>query len=124
MKNNKSAAKLRRKRRVRGKIYGTAQRPRLSVYKSNLHIYAQLIDDDAGMTLVSASSNDKDLRDKIAANEEAKTKSAIAEIVGQELAKKAIAKEISEVVFDRNGNLYHGRVKSIAEGARKAGLKF
>lgn len=124
MRNKKLAAKLRRKRRVRGKIFGTALRPRLSVYKSNLHIYAQLIDDNAGKTLVSASSNDKELREKISGNEELKTKSAIAEFVGEELGKKAIENKISEVVFDRNGNLYHGRIKSIAEGARKAGLKF
>ena len=96
------------KARIRGKISGTAQRPRLCVFRSNKQIYAQLIDDVAGNTIVAASS----------------TKSEIAAQVGENVAKKAIAAGIDTVVFDRNGFLFHGRVKALADGARKGGLKF
>ena len=104
-----------RKNRVRAKISGTKERPRLSVYRSNNHIYGQIIDDVAGKTLVSAS----DVKSKEKGN-----KSEIAGKVGEEIAKVAIAKKIKKVVFDRNGFAYHGRVKALAEGARKGGLVF
>ena len=102
------------KRRIRGRISGTPERPRLCVFRSNKQIYAQVIDDLAGNTLVSASSKG------IAEG----TKSEIAEKVGELIAKKAIEAGISTVVFDRNGFLFHGRIKSLADGARKGGLKF
>ena len=111
----------RRKRihkRIRKTSVGTAQRPRLSVYRSNKEIYAQLIDDTNGVTLVSASSRDKDL------SKAKGTKSEIATQVGKAIAEKAIKAGFEKVAFDRGGNLYHGRVKSLAEGAREAGLKF
>ena len=102
------------KARIRGKISGTAQRPRMSVFRSNKAIYVQVIDDLAGATLVAASS--KGITEG--------TKVEIAAKVGEEIAKKAQEKGITEVVFDRNGYLFHGRVKSLADAARKAGLKF
>ncbi len=102
------------KARIRGKISGTAQRPRLCVFRSNKQIYAQLIDDNAGNTLVSASSM----------GIEQGNKCEIAAKVGEEVAKKALAAGIETVVFDRNGFLFHGRVKALADGARKGGLKF
>ena len=102
------------KARIRGRISGTAQRPRLCVFRSNKQIYAQVIDDLTGNTLASASSK----------GIEQGTKSEIAEKVGELIAKKALEAGISTVVFDRNGFLFHGRVKSLADGARKGGLKF
>ena len=102
------------KTRIRGKISGTAERPRMSVFRSNKGIYVQVIDDLAGVTLAAASS--KGL--------EGGTKTEVAAKVGKEIAKKAQEKGISEVVFDRNGYLYHGRVKSLADAAREGGLKF
>ena len=102
------------KARIRGKISGTAARPRLCVFRRNKQIYAQLIDDVAATTLVSASS--KGITEG--------TKSEIAAKVGEAVAKKAIEKGIETVVFDRNGFLFHGRIKSLADGARKGGLKF
>lgn len=116
---DKTARRLKIKAGVRGKIKGTSSRPRLSVFRSNSEIYAQLIDDTAkdgnGTTLVSESS--ATIKEKISKTE----KSAK---VGESIAKKAIAAGIDTVVFDRNGYLYHGRVKELAEAARKAGLKF
>ena len=103
------------KARIRGKISGTAKRPRLCVFRSNKQIYAQLIDDVAGNTIVAASSMGLDKQG---------TKSEIAAQVGENVAKKAIAAGIDTVVFDRNGFLFHGRVKALADGARKGGLKF
>jgi large subunit ribosomal protein L18 len=113
-------ARLKRKVRVRIKIKGTAARPRLNVFKSARHIYAQLIDDTAGATLVAASSVMEDVSSelKYTGNIEA------ARRVGAEIAKKALAKNITTVVFDRNGFLYHGRVKAVAEAARENGLSF
>ena len=111
--------RLRRKLRIKYKIRGTAERPRLCVYKSLKHIYAQVIDDESGVTLVSASTLDVDIRDKVKG---CNLKSA--EVVGEAVAKKALEKGINEVVFDRNGYIYHGKVKALAESARKAGLKF
>ena len=110
-------ARLKRHKRVRAKISGTASRPRLAVYRSNAHISAQIIDDVAGVTLVSASTHEKDFQgnggNKVAAR-----------AVGKVLAERANAKGITEVVFDRGGYLYHGRVSELADGAREGGLKF
>ena len=103
------------KTRIRGKISGSAARPRLSVFRSNKQIYAQLIDDEKGHTLVAASSKGVELEG---------TKCEIAAKVGELVAKKALEAGITTVVFDRNGYLYHGRVKSLADGARNGGLKF
>ena len=114
----KEQRRLRIKRRIRKDISGTADVPRLSVFRSNKQIYVQLIDDNAGKTLLSASSLDKE----IAGAEGNKT--AIAALVGKKAAEKALEAGISQIVFDRNGYLYHGRVKSVADAAREAGLKF
>lgn len=108
---------LQRKNRVRAKINGTGDRPRLSVFRSNVHIYGQLVDDLSAKTLIACS----DINFKGRAKE---TKTQIAEKVGEELAKKALAKKIKKVIFDRNGFKFHGRVKALAEGARKGGLEF
>lgn len=105
------------KMRVRKSIDGSANTPRLSVFRSNKSIYAQLIDDLAGTTLLSAASTDKVLKAK-------GTKTEQASLVGKSLAEKALAAGITECVFDRNGYLYHGRIKSLADGAREGGLKF
>ena len=109
--------RIRIKRRVRGKISGSSELPRLSVYKSNKEIYAQLIDDKDGKTLASASSREKGVDAK-------GTKSEISAAVGKAIAAKAIAAGIESIVFDRNGFVYHGRVKALADGAREGGLKF
>lgn len=116
-KADKNQARLRRHRRVRGKIFGTPERPRLNVFRSKSNIYVQIIDDVAARTLVSASSYEKDF-DGYGGNKEAAAK------VGETVAKRAIAAGIENVVFDRGGYLFHGRVKSLAEAAREAGLKF
>ena len=113
----KAAGLARRKRRVRAKIFGTPERPRLCVHRTNANIYAQVIDDANGVTLVSASSTEKDFG-SYGGNKEAARK------VGQIVAERAKAKGISVVVFDRGGYLYHGRVKELAEGAREGGLQF
>jgi len=115
---SKTQRKLRIRRRIRKISLGTKARPRLSVFRSNSEIYAQIIDDENGVTLVSASSRDKDLA-KVKGN---KTEKAAA--VGKAIADKALKAGFDKVAFDRGGNLYHGRVKSLAEGAREAGLKF
>jgi len=115
---SKTERKLRIRRRVRKVSVGTAERPRLSVFRSNKEIYAQVIDDNKGETLVAASSRDKEL------SKAKGTKSEIATEVGKAIAERAIKAGIENVAFDRGGNLYHGRVKSLAEGAREAGLKF
>ena len=116
-KKDSNQARLRRHTRVRGKITGTVQRPRLNVYRSLNHIYAQIIDDVKGVTLVAASSVEKDFG-MAGGNKEAAKK------VGELIAKRAAEKGITEVVFDRGGYVYHGRVKELAEGAREGGLKF
>ncbi len=116
-KLNKNAARLKRHKRVRGKISGTAERPRLNVFRSSKHIYAQLIDDVAGKTLAAASTLDKEFEGS-GSNKEAARK------VGQVIAKAAGDAGISEVVFDRSGYIYHGRIQELAEGAREGGLKF
>ena len=112
-----NAQRLKRHKRVRGKISGTAQRPRLAVYRSNAHISAQIIDDVAGNTLVAASSVEKGFEGN-GGNIEAAKK------VGAMVAERALQKGIEEVVFDRGGYVYHGRVAALAEGAREGGLKF
>ena len=112
-------ARLRRHKRVRKKVRGTPERPRLVVFRSLLHIYAQVIDDTTGKTLVSASSLDKDFpSDKRGSNIEG------AKVVGKMVAEKAKEKGVTKVVFDRGGYIYHGRVKALADGAREAGLEF
>ncbi len=113
--NKKESRRLRIKRSIRSKVSGTAERPRLSVFRSNTGIYAQIIDDINGKTLVSASSKEIDTK---ALNVE------VSKNVGQKLAEKATSNGISMVVFDRGGYLYHGKVKALAEGAREGGLKF
>ena len=116
-KRDRNEVRKIRHERVRKKISGTADRPRLCVYRSNAHIYAQIIDDVAGVTLVSASTLEKDF-EGIGSNK------AAARVVGKTIAERATAKGITEVVFDRGGYLYHGRVSELAEGAREGGLKF
>ena len=118
MANNKIYRRNRIKQRVRKTISGTPERPRMSVFRSNRDIYVQLIDDLAGHTLASASSAIAEIRDQKI------TKSAKAAIVGKNIAEKALAAGITKVVFDRNGYLYHGRVKSLADAAREGGLIF
>ena len=114
---DKNKARLKRHKRVRAKISGTALRPRLNVFRSTNNIYAQLIDDVAGVTLASASTLDKELNG-YGGNKEAAKK------VGKLIAERAAQKNITEVVFDRGGYIFHGRVKDLAEGAREGGLKF
>ncbi|MBQ9777487.1 MAG: 50S ribosomal protein L18 [Clostridia bacterium] len=116
-RKDSNQARLKRHKRVRAKISGTAARPRLAVYRSNANISAQIIDDVAGVTLVAASTLEKDF-EGIGSNK------AAARTVGKTIAERAAAKGITEVVFDRGGYLYHGRVSELAEGAREGGLKF
>ncbi|WP_182201174.1 50S ribosomal protein L18 [Paraliobacillus salinarum] len=117
-KPDKNVVRKKRHRRVRRTLFGTAERPRLNVYRSNKHIYAQLIDDVAGVTLVSASTVDKDFSLDTTGNIEAAKK------VGELVATRATEKGHKNVVFDRGGYLYHGRVKALADAAREAGLEF
>ena len=119
-KANKNKVRVRKHVRVRKKISGTAARPRLDVFRSLSHIYAQIIDDEKGVTLVAASTLDKSIKDKVdfGGNVEA------AKEVGKLVAEKALEAGITEVVFDRGGYPYHGRVKALADSAREAGLKF
>jgi len=117
--NSKSQTKQRRTTRVRSKIFGTNKRPRLSVFRSNKHVYVQLVNDGEGKTLISLG--DMNLSKTMMKD---KTKVEIAGLLGEEIAKKAKLKKISSIVFDRGGYKYHGRVKAVAEGARKGGLKF
>ena len=116
----KRKARSRRQLRVRKKISGTPESPRLNVYRSLKHIYSQIIDDTSGRTLIFASSLDPSLKEQIANKE----KKEAARLVGELLGKRALEKGIDKVVFDRGGFLYHGRIKSLAEGARSQGLKF
>ncbi len=119
-KNKTKIARQRRHIRVRKKVEGSSTRPRLAVFRSLNHIYAQIIDDSKEHTLLSASTLDSEIKGQTAG----KDKKGEAELVGSQLAKRALAKGINEVVFDRNGYKYHGRVKALAEAARQAGLKF
>jgi len=110
----------RRKRSIRKRVFGTADRPRLSVYRSNKHIYAQIVDDDKGSTICQASTRDKELRSGIDAggNKQA------AATVGKALAERATGKGVTQVAFDRNGRRYHGRIRALADAVREGGLKF
>ncbi|MFI3252037.1 MAG: 50S ribosomal protein L18 [bacterium] len=117
-KLSSNTSRLKRHKRIRNKISGTAEKPRLNVFRSNKQIYVQLIDDVNGVTLCSASSSDKALKIKNGGNVEA------AKLVGDAIAKAAIKANLKSVVFDRGGYLYHGRVKALAEAAREAGLEF
>lgn len=119
--NPRAASRLKRKRRIRKKVFGTALRPRLCVYRSLKHIYAQIIDDERGVTLVAASTLSPELRGQL---DSVSGKVAAAKLVGQLVGKKALEKGINKVVFDRNGYLYHGRIQALADGAREAGLDF
>ncbi len=119
-KINKNAVRQKRHVRVRSKISGTAERPRLSVYRSTNEIYAQVIDDVQGVTLAACSTIEK----KVASKVSKVSKTEAAKIIGQEIAKRAIDKGVKEVVFDRGGYLYTGRVAALAEGAREVGLVF
>lgn len=118
IKNKKEQRRFSIRKRIRKIVQGTSDRPRLTVFRSNKQIYAQLIDDKTGHTLVAASSSDKTIA------ESKVTKIAQAGLVGKLIAERAVAAGIENVVFDRNGYLYHGRVKSLAEAAREGGLKF
>ncbi len=119
-KISKNEKRKKRHLRMRKKVFGTSERPRLNVYRSLSNVYAQVIDDESGTTLVSASTLDKDIKEKIQqrGNREA------AKLVGQYVAQKALEKGIEKVIFDRSGYIYHGRVKELAEGAREVGLQF
>jgi large subunit ribosomal protein L18 len=117
-KQSRSEIRVKKHKKIRNKFHGTAERPRLSVFRSEKHIYAQVIDDIKGITLVAASSLDKDLALKVGSNKEA------AQAVGTAIAKKAKAAGIEEVVFDRGGFIYHGRIQALADAAREAGLQF
>ena len=123
MKGNKTAraARIRRHSRVRDRLSGTPERPRLAVFRSLNHIYAQVIDDVAGHTLAAASDTEKDVQSAIKASQK---KSEVAGVVGEALAKRAKQKGIKAVVFDRGGFKYHGRVKALAEAVRKGGISF
>ncbi|HFG0346752.1 TPA: 50S ribosomal protein L18 [Staphylococcus aureus] len=116
-KIDKNKVRLKRHARVRTNLSGTAEKPRLNVYRSNKHIYAQIIDDNKGVTLAQASSKDSDIATTA-------TKVELATKVGEAIAKKAADKGIKEIVFDRGGYLYHGRVKALAEATRESGLEF
>ena len=118
--NIRQQARLKRQKRIRKKIRGTLQRPRLSVFRSARHTYAQIIDDSQGRTLTAASTRDIQLKDE----SKSENKVAAAKMVGKLIGERALDKGIKQVVFDRNGFLYHGRIKSVSEGAREAGLVF
>lgn len=113
-------ARIKRKKRIRKKMAGTPLRPRLSVFRSAKHVYAQIIDDSCGETIVAASSIEKVVK----GHEPFENKVALASHIGELIARRAVEKGIKKVVFDRNGFLYHGRVKAVSDGARKAGLDF
>jgi len=119
-RNRKTAARSRRKIRIRKRVFGTAERPRLSVFRSLGHIYAQVIDDDQGRTLAAASTLDKELREQLSGLK----KSDRAKKVGELIAARCGPAGVTQVVFDRNGFLYKGRVKALADSAREKGLKF
>lgn len=120
MKNKKLKGRLNRKRRIRKKIFGTAEKPRLTVFRSSKHIYAQIVNDGEGFTLVACSTLDENILKKIK-----KTgNSDAAKIVGEGISEKALEKGIKKVAFDRNGFLYKGRIKSLVAGAREKGLQF
>lgn len=119
-KASRSEAREKRHYRLRNKISGTAQRPRLAVFRSDKHMYAQIIDDVAGHTLVSASTVEKEAKEKL----DKTSNIAAAQFVGELIGRRAVEQGITEVVFDRGGYVYHGKVKALAEAAREAGLQF
>lgn len=114
----KKVVRYKRKKRIRSNLFGSAQQPRLAVYRSNTHLYVQLVDDDKGLTLVSASTLEKDQKGKL------KNNLTGAKALGELIAKRALEKKIDHVVFDRAGYIYHGKIKALADAAREAGLKF
>jgi len=116
--SHKQVVRFKRKKRIRARLEGSIERPRLSVFRSNKHIYVQLVDDVKGHTLVAASSSEEELKGKVGSSIEG------AKTLGNLVAKRAIAKNITQVVFDRSGYLYRGRVKALADAAREGGLKF
>ncbi|PLX18806.1 MAG: 50S ribosomal protein L18 [Candidatus Muiribacterium halophilum] len=120
MKNIKNKRRIKRKISIRKRVFGTSEKPRMTVFKSHKNIYVQLIDDTVGKTIVSASTNDKDVREKTQYGGNTKA----AEIIGETIAKKATEKNITTVSFDRNGFRYQGRIRTLADAARKNGLKF
>ena len=119
-KIDKNSERIKRHKRIRNKISGTPERPRLSVFRSTNHIYAQIIDDVNGVTLVAASTMEKEIAEKV----KKMTKSEQAKFVGAELGRRAAEKGVTTVVFDRSGYLYMGRIEALADGAREAGLQF
>lgn len=121
LQEKKASTRLRRKRSIRKKISGTALKPRFTVFRSSIHIYAQIINDETGNTLASASTLDKDIK-SLLTPEMTKTEQSV--LIGKKIAEKAIANNISQVAFDRNGYIYHGRIKALADSARQAGLNF
>ncbi|HAR43851.1 MAG TPA: 50S ribosomal protein L18 [Bdellovibrionales bacterium] len=116
--SNKQVVRFKRKLRIRSRVEGNSERPRLSVFRSNQNIYVQLVDDAKGHTLVAASTLEEELKGKVASS------IAGAKQLGNLIAKRALAKNISQIVFDRSGYLYHGRIKALADAAREGGLKF
>jgi large subunit ribosomal protein L18 len=118
--NPKTRARLKRKKRIRKKVYGTSEKPRLSVFRSARHIYAQVIDDVSGNTLAAASSLEKEVK----AHTDIGDKKAVAGQIGKLIAERAQEKGVKKVVFDRSGFLYHGRIKALSDGAREGGLVF
>ena len=118
--NLRTQARLKRKKRIRKTIVGTQLRPRLCVFRSARHIYAQVVDDTQGQTLAAASSLEKTVQ----ASADIKNKKSAANLVGKLVAERALEKGVKQIVFDRNGFLYHGRVKAVSDGARESGLKF
>ena len=120
MPSQNEQIRLRRKASIRKRVHGTTERPRLSVFRSAKHIYAQVIDDTTSATLVSAST----LAKEVSGAGDDKSKREMAELVGASIAKACLAKGITKVVFDRNGYIYHGRIKALADGARAGGLDF
>jgi large subunit ribosomal protein L18 len=118
--SQKRKARLKRKLRIRRRVAGTPQRPRLSVFRSKKHIYVQIIDDTTGQTIVAASSLEKQIRE----GQSFENKVAMANYIGKIVGARALEKKVKNIVFDRNGYLYHGRVKAVSDGAREAGLDF
>ena len=116
--SSKQKIRFKRKKRIRAKMEGTAEMPRLSIFRSNKHIYVQLVDDVKGVTLVAASTGEEELKVKVGGSVEG------AKNIGNLIAKRALAKKITSIVFDRSGYLYHGRIKALADSAREGGLKF
>ena len=119
-KSSKAVNRVKKHSRIRNRFQGTAARPRLAVFRSNAHMYAQIIDDDAKATLVSASTTEKEIKGELEKTNDV----AAASYVGTVIAKRALEKGITEVVFDRGGYIYHGKVQALADAAREAGLKF